>query len=125
MRGGNPSVSAPSHDEPPGQPCVRYLRFPAGLVQPLPNGRGSDARSEPRCEGGELVAAGLPANYSRGQEIKPAEIHVGRAGIPHVGKVLFQVRAEAGVDVATVRERTWRLPAFGRITGAGAGTQAR
>jgi len=32
VSGRNPSVSALTHDQPPGQPCVRYLRFPAGRV---------------------------------------------------------------------------------------------
>ena len=51
-RGRNPSVSALTHDEPPGQPCVRHPRPRTGLVRPVAAGLGTDygrGQPPPRC----------------------------------------------------------------------------
>ena len=42
-RGCNPSVSALNHNEPPGQQCAHHPQARTGLVQPHPDGRGSDS----------------------------------------------------------------------------------
>ena len=51
-RGRNPSVSALTHDEPPGQPCVRRPRPRTALVRPVAAGLGTDygrGQPPPRC----------------------------------------------------------------------------